>query len=181
MKSQTRLLLMLPVLAIAAWLAVFGDKTPVDQGEVFVPTRQVAVESVSAPAQESLPVPATLDESPPPGQVRRLASRENFAEHAMANEDLFGSQGAEPPVAAVPEVPPPPPPPPEPPFVFIGRMLEAGRWHVFLERNGANYVLVAGAEADGFRVDAISEREVRLTQKATKAQFVIPIDGEKKD
>ena len=60
-------------------------------------------------------------------------------------------------------------------------MLDGGRWQVFLERNGFSYVLGAGAEADGFRIDAVSEREVRLTRKADKAGFVIPIDGEKKD
>lgn len=179
MKSQTRLLLMLPVLAIAAWLALFGDKTPVDQDEMLAPPRPAAAESASAPAQESPPVPVVIEESLPPGQVRRLASREHLAEQATASKDLFGGQGAEPPPpAAAPEAPPPPP---EQPFVLIGRMLEAGRWHVFLERNGASYVLAAGGEADGFRVDAISEREVRLTQKADKAKFVIPIDGEKKD
>ncbi|WP_101943939.1 hypothetical protein [Uliginosibacterium sp. TH139] len=178
MSSRQRLLLMLPLLAIAGWLALFGDKTPPEE-QVAMPSR-----GISAPAAASPGAPAAEAVSEPeearPGQVKRLGARMGLVERGQRSTDLFSGTGSAPPPPA-PAENTPPPPPPEQPFILIGRMLEAGRWQVFLERNGVAWALREGEVADGFKLVKVSSNEVRLLRETDKTELVIPIDGDKRD
>ena len=183
MNSRNRVLLMLPVLAIATWLALFGDKTPEGE-EVVAP--------VAAPAGGGALVEAPVDpeagvEDPAitgerdVGQIRRVGGRAGLVNEGEVVDLFAGTQqaGGE----SSPEAAPPPPPPEAPPrpFVLIGRMFDQGQWVVFLEREGRTHVLRAREVAEGYRVDALTLTEIRLTQLVDNSRFVIPIDGEKKE
>lgn len=174
--KQKRLVLMLPLLAIAAWLALFGDKTPVD--EVAEPTR-----ASSAASSEAVPASSDASESPvvhaaAEGDVLRVAPRERVS--AMIDSadmrDLFAS--SVPPPPPVDPQAAPPPPPPVLPFVYIGRELEQSRWRYFLEKNGQVYVLSAGEQAEGFKLEKAGNGELALVELSTQARHVIAIDGD---
>ena len=174
-----RVLIMAPFLLVAAWLALFGDKTPSGGGEVVAPvaaTPRAAQSEVEAPLDN----PAITGEADS-AQVRRLRDRVNLGELENGPKvDLFSAQGGNPNPVQV-AAPPPPPPPLTQPFVLIGRMYDRDHWLAFLENQGKTHVVQAGEVVDGFRIDAVSAQEIRLTQLVDKSKFVIPIDGEKKD
>lgn len=175
-----RMLIMLPFLLAAAWLALFGDKTPSGGGEVVAPiaaAARVAQSDTEAPVEN----PAITGEADS-NQVRRLRDRVNLGELENGPKvDLFSAQGGSPNPAPVAEAQPQPPPPPTQPFVLVGRMYDQDHWVAFLESQGRTHVVQAGEVVDGFRIDAVSGREIRLTQLVDKSKFVIPVDGEKKD
>lgn len=180
MNQNMRWIMWSLALAVAGWLAIFGDKTPSDELVEVVPVRPQSPALAGEVADGAAPVtpqPETLL----PGQLMRLGKRTTLDAVTQNGIDLFAlaanQEAASPPSDPEPTAPPPP----EQPFVLIGRMLDSGRWHAFLERDGASYVLAAGDEAAGYRIDAISKTEVRLTRLADKARLVIPIDGDMRD
>jgi len=179
LNDRKRLLIMLPVLGIAAWLAFFGDKAPVDKGfaSAVVPARPantaarpqgVVAGVVTTPAPENLSAAPSS-----PREEIKLA----LAKPPVAN--LFGSPApVAPPVANVvnDEAPPPPPPPH---FTVIGSVLKDGRFNVFLDKDNQTYVATPGAVIDGNRVDVVKSDQVQLFNLSTKTTQIIPIEGDK--
>lgn len=180
MKSNKRLLIMLPVLLIAAWLAFFGDKTP--RGEVAEPTRSAPAAAVT----ESRPAVAQIDAapaSPAPGGMLRLVSREGLGKK-IESEDMHNLFMAK-------EPPPPPtppqseqqksaPPPPVMPFHYIGRELLDGAWRYFLEKNGQTYVVARGDQVEGFLLDSENDTQIGLVDVATSTHFTVQVDDAQK-
>lgn len=182
MTRNQRLVLMLPVLGVAAWLAVFADKTPVEN--------QAGMSSVAPTTSQSAGVDeadAALEDvassSTEATGVVRLRDRKYLI--ALQNEPLVNLFGAPNQSASGEQqaeaAPPPPPPPPSQPFVYIGRMRAQNSWVVFLEREGQMHVAKPKDLLDGFRVDAVDEQEIRLTQLSDQYKFVITVGDEKKD
>lgn len=61
-------------------------------------------------------------------------------------------------------------------FRVLGKKQEAGRWEVFLERDGRTLFAQAGAELEGgFRVDVIDPPTMKLTHVATNTPINISI------
>lgn len=171
MNGRLRLGLLLAALAVAGWLAVFGDKTPPG---TLVEARVEGAPPRATPAAPPAVVIAPEDDVPP-GQVRRLPRRAGWYEDALAGNDLFA-----PPVREAGAVAPAaPPPPPEPPFRLIGRMAEAGQWTYFLEREHAAHALRVGDEAAGFRLSAASAQELVFTRLADRARFTLALDAQR--
>ncbi|GAB4058532.1 hypothetical protein [Uliginosibacterium sediminicola] len=161
MNERTRMLLLLPVLGIAAWLALFGDKSHPGSEEVAL-FRGGSAQS-TAPRSEAAP----------------LSARESLSKALAETEpnNLFpvvapaGGATAE-------QAPPPEAEAPPPTFVVIGRMLRDGHWNVFLDRDNQTYVATAGAEISGFKVLAIEPKQVLLRDLSTQSNLIIPIEGE---
>lgn len=183
MSANKRVLLMLPVLAVVGWLALFGDKTPNK-------TTVAAAVDVAGPAQAAADPQQSAADGPDadamePGTVRKLRARTYLTDYENAPKiDLF--QGR--PVDAPPpeeekkdDTPPPPPPKPPQPFTVIGRMLDDAGWIVFVEHAGRSYVARTGSMVEGFRFDQVEARQVRLTNLANQEEYVIPVGDDKKE
>lgn len=182
MNAKLRMGLLGGGFAVAAWLAIFGDKTPTNA--------PVAVRATPAAASAQGPEAATAETAPAvavveddvPGQVRRLHPRRGWFEKASSGRDLFGVPAPKQPPPEESNVPPAQPP--VPPFHLIGRLEEQGHWSYFLERDGAAYVLVPGGEAAGFRLEADSDdilKFVRLSDRQETTLVVTSNANNKKE
>lgn len=169
MKVNRRLLMLGALLLVAAWLALFGDKTP--SGTVAEPVARAAPPAPPVAAADPVPTEDTAAIEQP---VPRSAV---VAAPATAEEsDLFAPE-------FVPKPPPPPPPPqqaPPPPVLklsFIGKQLADGKWAAFFERNGQVLVGHEGAVLDEYRLDAIRDNEVVVTDQQNRVTHIIPTEG----
>ncbi|MFT3737039.1 MAG: hypothetical protein QM776_18845 [Rhodocyclaceae bacterium] len=169
--DQKRVLFLLPVAAIAAWLAFFADKTP--NGEIAEPVAR----SSNAGQVESGQVAASGAEAPPvessaPAGFAREGVRALLDQDSPVN--LFGN--GRPPEPERPQVQEPQAPTPD--FRFIGRMLRDGRWNVFLDSDKSTYVVTPGSVIKDYRVEAVQSNQVQLTHLPTKSTHIIPIEGD---
>lgn len=188
MTGNRRILLLLPVLAIAGWLALFGDKTPSKAPVASAVNVAAPVAQASAPAGDAPADSATenLDEAPAdPTTVHKLRVRTYLTGYENAQKiDLFQGRPVDappPPEEKKDDAPPPPPPKPPQPFTVIGRMLDDTGWIVFVEHAGRSYVARTGSVVEGFRFDAVESRQIRLTNLADKEEYVIPVGDDKKE
>jgi len=185
MSSKQRLLILLPILLIAGWLALFGDKTPssgADEG-VVAPVRHVQAAESEPQATPSTTNEAVITGQLDSSQVMRLRDRAYLAalENA-AQTDLFPGSGAgDAPTAQSAPEPTEEAPPAAAPFTLIGRVYDNDHWKYFLEHDGKTYVAQVGSVMDGFRLQAVTSTEIRLIQLSDKTNIVIPWDGDKKD
>lgn len=155
-----RRILMAAALAIAAWLALFGDKTPTDS--IAEPVARAA----DRPAQNSTPVQA--DKSPHEPVILALQSRDTLVGGASADKPangLFDSQNWTPPPPPPPKPAPPPPPTAPPlPFTYLGKKIEDGVWEVYLSQGEQTLIARAQSTIDGiYRVESIQPPTLSLT------------------
>lgn len=187
MNDRKRLLIMLPILGIAGWLAFFGDKAPVGKDTevvgAVVPARSRSTTpraatslagTVTSPAGSAS---APLETAPPVPSSPREAIKLALAKPPAAN--LFGAPPPPPaPAKAVVDDEAPPAPPP-PHFTVIGSVLKDGRFNVFLDKDNQTYIAAPGAVLDGNRVDVVKSDQVQLFNLSTKTTQIIPIEGDK--
>jgi len=186
MKAEhKRLVLMLPVLAVAGYLALFGDKTPT--GGAAMPTERHAG-PLAAGVRSDVTAPAATGQSAQAvaasGAELPLRARIRQSLDAGAGGNLFAppvnvaaqQQAAAAAAAAAADEGPPVP---APGFTYIGRMFRGGNWWVFLDKNGQTYVAFPGTEIDGFRVDSIKSDMIQLYHVPSKSTHIIPIEGDK--
>lgn len=187
MSGNRRVLLLLPVLAVAGWLALFGDKTPSKAPVSSAVAVAAPAASASAPAGDG-PTDAAGDAqddaAADPTTVHKLRVRTYLTDYENAPKiDLFQGRpvDAPPPEEKKDDTPPPPPPKPPQPFTVIGRMLDDAGWIVFVEHAGRSYVARTGSMVEGFRFDSVEARQVRLTNTADHEEYVIPVGDDKKE
>lgn len=182
-QSRKRWWLWLPLLAMAFWLALFGDKTPTG-GAVSAPTS-----TSHAPKQtgERLPLPArTSSAAATYSTIAPTATTPFVLDPLIPRSELILSRKAvariggnlfasgswspplPPPLAATVNIAPPAVPPapaaPKLPFTFVGKKLEAGAWEVFLTRGEQSYVVHEGSVIDNtYRIDNITPPNISLT------------------
>ncbi len=176
-KIQGKHLVMGAVLVVAAWLALFGDKTPDDQSAT-------AVVAASAPKLNHAPAAAHESAGQRQGSgkhkperdvpILALVARNDLI--SVGHADLAGHQSTEvstlfsthswvPPVA-VDTKPVEPPAPVAPPlkFKYLGKKQEDGVWEVYLAQNDNVYIAqVQGVIDNKYRIDAITPNAVMLT------------------
>jgi hypothetical protein len=188
LRVNRRWIVLLGALAVAAWLAVFGDKRP--NGEVVqaaaanrpaAPTgpallaRSGAVASVSKTERIQSSQPSASDlEAPLPRDWLIV----DGAQHG-GNGNLFAAGSWTPP--------PPPPPPPQPapppaapavPYTVIGKKLESDQWEVYLTHGQMNLIAKVGDVLEGaYRVDAIQPPQMSLTYLPLKQAQNLDIGG----
>lgn len=170
--SNRRWLLWAPLLAVAAWLAFFGDKSPTSGAAVSLPTRP-------APADIALPTRAPTaetvkPETPKADVLAALVPRERLIPQGQAAAADSG-KAARDPFSARNWNPPPPPPTiaPQPaaaptapplPYAFIGKKQEGETWEVYLTRGEQAFVAREGEVLEGnYRVDRIQPPTLTLT------------------
>ncbi|MFI4940284.1 MAG: hypothetical protein ACHP7O_08100 [Burkholderiales bacterium] len=179
---------MLAALAIAAWLVLFGDKTP--EADLAEPV----VRPASSPAPSALGVTAGLHRTGEPaaqhGHAERAAHTapivlalrvrapqiEGADSAGELNADdakgLFSSQAWVPPAVAAAaaakkaaaEAPPPPPEAPPLPFKYVGQQTGGGQFEIYLSRGEEVFVVREHSVIEGtYRVDSINPKQLTLT------------------
>jgi hypothetical protein len=161
---KLRHILLGAALAVAAALAIFGDKTP--QSEV--------AEAVVRPARPAAaPVSARIERVAGKGgdpAILRLRPRETLIgdgadRFGATDNDVFARQDwTPPPPPPAPAPPPPPPSAPPLPFTYLGKSVGDGAWEVYLARGERTYIVREKEVIDGmYRVDAIAPPILTLT------------------
>jgi hypothetical protein len=171
-----RVLIMLPVLLIAAYLAFFGDKTP--NNGVAEPVARPATRAINEQPTNVAAAPAAEEhDSQSRDGIARLATRDALKTELASHDDadIFALALSEAPPTK-PTVAPPPPPPPVP-FVFVGKKYEDGKWTVFFEHDNRISIAQEGSTVEGFHVDAIRPNEIELTDSQVQAKHIIPTPG----
>lgn len=161
--------LWLPLFGLAAWLALFGDRSP--DGDAAAVSLPVHAEAPAAPRASSRP--AVGPSSQAAESLETLVSRDQLlagepeapaGAPAGAKRDLFSTRNWNPP--------PPPPPPavvpapmaPPLPFAFLGKKLEGQSWEVYLSRGEQTFIVREGQTFDGaYRIDKIAPPVLTLT------------------
>jgi len=170
---NSRHLLMIAGVAIAGWLALFGDKTP--ESEIAEPlpaarpTKAVAVAKTAAGSKSTAPRAAAADVAAngKTTAILALQSRESLIRDGRnaAGGALFNRQSWTPP-------PPPPlkpsemPPPVAPPlpFAYLGKKFEDGAWEVYLARGDKTVIVRPQSVIEGqYRVERIVPPTLSLT------------------
>ena len=189
-----RRLLLCSLLVVAAYLAVFGDKTPNDRpaGDVVqpAPARVKGRAGPGGPAwtpAEKRPAVSRL----PAGkavstlEVAALVPRDKLipAPPAPGDEqfgrDLFPALSwAPPPPKPLPPAKPPPPMAPPVPFVYLGKKLEGGQWEAYLGRGEDVFIVREGMKLEGiYEVKSIKPPTLTLVYVPLKQAQTISIGG----
>lgn len=167
-----RRILLVAALAIAAWLALFGDKTPSDS------IAEPVVHAAAHATQDKSP--AQADKSPHEPVILALQPRDTLIGGASADKPangLFDSQSWTPPPPPPPKPAPPPPPTAPPlPFTYLGKKIEDGVWEVYLSQGEQTLIVRAQSTIDGlYRVESIQPPTLSLTYLPLKQTQTLTI------
>ena len=173
---KARHIIMTAGLAIAAWLAFFGDKTsPTEIAEPIIRSSEPA----ALPVVTTAPPIANVEQE---SIILALQPRDTLIGGAQIEKPyagLFGSQTWAPPPPPPPKpLPPPPPTAPPLPFTYLGKKLEDGAWEVYLARNDKTFIVNAQTIIEGtYRVDAIKPPTLSLTYLPLNQVQTLTIGG----
>jgi hypothetical protein len=168
------------LLGVAAWLALFGDKTPSAGAAdaVVQPSARVA-SSVTAV------MPRAAAASSP--TLLALVPRESLWATEGANapvSDLFAASGpaaatsAPAPAASAPAASAAPPTPPPLPFTYVGKRFDGKAWEVFLSQGEQTLIVHEGMVIDGqYRVESIKPPVLVLRYLPLSQQQNIAVGG----
>lgn len=174
-----RWIILLSLLGISGWLALFGDKTP-------TPLLSSNT-SAAAPSAPSAPSTFWTTQAPEPqkqptaivsGTIMPLVSRKVLMAKAGQQRNLFGSTSWAPPA--------PPAPPPSPvvattpplPFTYLGKKYEIGQWEVFLGSGDQTFIVQEGSTVnEQYHIDAIKPPTLTLTYLPLNQVQTLPIGG----
>jgi len=176
-RSGQRWWLWLPLLAVAFWLAIFGDKAPAG-AEISQPTRPRAAAPAVADAVAGTPTEPT---------VVALLGRDALYPRSSPDADSskprdpFSSRSwAPPPTPAAAPVAAPAPTAPPLPYAFIGKKFESGQWEVFLSRGEQSFVARPGQTLEGsYRVERIAPPSLTLTYLPLGQEQTLAIGDER--
>lgn len=166
--SQRRWWIWLPLLALAFWLAAFGDKTPISEDR---PTVARPLDPAMLPRTTVNTAAAKVSTSPSLTPLQVLTARNQLIlpdqPKGQSQRDLFASNSWSPPVLppkALPPAPPIPPSAPLLPFTFIGKKFDGITWEVYLAQGEKSHLLREGNLIDTtYRVDKIAPPLLSLT------------------
>lgn len=183
-----RHLLLLSLLLLAVYLALFGDRTP--QGEpadgVVQPTpargRSPSGASATAPAaNRPLLARPGAGTSPATTEVAALIPRDQLIPAAgddQATRDLFPSLSWTPPPPKEVPLPKAKPVAPPIPFAYLGKKLEGEQWEVYLGRGDEVLIVREGMDLAGtYQVKSIKPPTLTLLYLPLKQLQTIPIGG----
>lgn len=179
MSGSRRWALWSVLLAVAAWLALFGDKTP--PGVAAPGVRGAPVTPTQRSAAKPAAPPAAARSSGAVEAIEALRPRKPASgEIAPPVADLFRNAiwRAPPPPAAAPPplVGPEQVPVPPQPYRVIGKKLQADAWEVFLGRGDASFIARVGDTVEGlWRVEQIEPPTLRFTHLPSGQQQTLDI------
>jgi len=61
------------------------------------------------------------------------------------------------------------------PFRYIGKMIDNGQLAVFLQKGNESYTVMQGERVGDYRIDSISENEIRFTYLPMKTKQTLPL------
>lgn len=61
------------------------------------------------------------------------------------------------------------------PFRYIGRMIDNGQLAVFLQKGDESYTAMEGERVGDYRIDKITENEIRFTYLPMKTKLTLPL------
>jgi hypothetical protein len=189
---KARHIVMLAALAITAWLASFGDKTP--SGGVAEPVKRPA-SSKSASAPHSVATATNVDnvsgsgsaaesgasskqKHKPEVEILALRDRTELIGGASSGNggNLFTSQSWAPPPPPVKAGPPPPPTAPAMPFTFLGKKHEDATWEVYLAHSETTLIVREGSMIEGtYRVESIKPPLLTVIYLPMNQRQTLPI------
>jgi hypothetical protein len=177
-RTRARWLTLSALVLVAAWLAIFGDKTPT--GSVPLSAPMVAPHGPSSIASRPQAAPQTTALTTL--SIERLLPREALVgqsdKAASPRADLFSSRSwalpvaltSGPPASAASSMAPPLP------FEVIGKKFEAGRWEVYLSRADKSLIVSDGMEIDDtYQVDKIVPPLIRIVYRPLMAVQILDI------
>ena len=178
--ARSRWWLWVPLLVLALWLALFGDKSPAGDTGISQPTRAPGATKAAPVAQTSIQHTAPADiavliELLPRAQLASPAPQQD-ATAKVPSRDLFSAHSWTPPRAAPVAAPPAPPSAPALPYVYLGKKLETGAWEVYLGRGEQSFIAREGLVLEGiYRVDQIEPPSLTLTYLPLNQAQTLPI------
>ncbi len=167
---RIRWLVLVSLLLVAGWLAIFGDKTP-SGGLVAEPSPAHAHDSVGASRTSALPPRAKADAagaaSAPQARLAALLDRRQAwpVSAGKPGVDIFSSTSWAPPAPVRPvasdQVQAPVAPPV--PYEVLGKSQESGKWTVFLSKAGQTVIAREGDVLEGiYEVRKIAPPQLTL-------------------
>ena len=184
--------------AIAAWLAFFGDKTPASEiAEPASRPESAAVAVAGAPGMTPKPLQTSATVLAASAEraageragerapvILALQERDTLirdGRNAQQLDTLFNSQSWTPAPPAPPKMKKLPPPPPVAPpltLTYLGKKLEDGVWEVYLGRAEKTFIVRAQSVIEGnYRVDSIIPPTLSLTYLPLKQVQRLTIGG----
>lgn len=177
-----RWMMLLSLLGISGWLALFGDKTPTP----------LFSSDTSAAAQSAPSVPSTFEtaQAPEPqkqpattanGTIMPLIPRKSLMAGAGPQRNLFNSVSWAPPAH-----PAPPPTPvvattPPLPFTYLGKKHEIGQWEVFLGAGDQTFIVQEGSTVnEQYHINSIKPPTLTLTYLPLNQVQTLSIGGNDK-
>jgi hypothetical protein len=195
---KARHLLLAGGVAVAGWLAIFGNKAPdgdiaepvVRSQTATAPTEATVSRLASVPASTSAkavsPTRSSAAAKPASAaEILVLRPREELiggARTADANA-LFASQNWAPPPPSLPQQKTEPAPEAVPtapplPFTYLGKKSEDGKWEVYLARGDQTYIVREHSVIDPmYRVDSIKPPALSVTYMPLNEIQVLTIGG----
>jgi hypothetical protein len=172
-------LILFTLLVVAAWLALFGDKTPYDQNgaDVVAPLPARSARGPGGNASRH----GKAEKAALALEVAALIPREQLiptATDGRGRGDLFPPFSWTPPPRPVPErsTNPPPPMAPPVPFVYLGKKSEAGQWEAYLGRGEQVFIVREGMTLDGiYKVKSLTPPTLTLIYLPLRQSQTIPI------
>ena len=124
--------------------------------------------SLSAPVEPAARVDTRieLDLAKLEGRAGEAPKADPFAQNSFA--PAAPAADAKPPAPAKPSAPPLP-------FAYVGKMIEDGKLAVFLARGEENFSVSAGDTIGEYRVDAVTQNEIRFTYLPLKTKQSLPL------
>jgi hypothetical protein len=182
-----RHMLMAAGLAVAAWLAVFGDKKPAADIAEPIARASAPVGIATAPAV-SREGQAGRDTNSGKGKsdlvILALLPRETLigagdVGNPARNDRLFANQSwTPPPPLPPPPVAPPPPAAPPLPFTYLGKKVEDSIWEAYLARGDQTFIVREQTVIEGtYRVDSIKPPTLSLTYLPLNQVQTVTIGG----
>lgn len=163
---KRRHLVLIIGLALAATIAIFGDKTPAgDVAEAVVRPAAKTTGAGRPPPKPGATVAEIRIDSLRP-RSKPATGEELGATPGTADNALFGTQSWIPPAPLVvaPVAVPVAPSAPPLPFIYLGKSLTDGNWEVFLGRGDRSIIVHDKSVIDAtYRVDAIRPPLLLLT------------------
>lgn len=145
-----RWIALLTLLGGAAWLALFGDKTPAG---VIVAAPATTVADSHAPRSSTRPTSESALLVLVPREQLFAQTGDRTGSNPFASRDW--SPAPAPARAHVVAPPAPAPVAPDLPFVYVGKKLQDGEWEAYLVREDKTLIVRQGTVIDDYRIERI--------------------------
>lgn len=154
----------IPVLVLALVASVVTGREKPSQAPLQPASRIDARVSAKAAVDPELDLAGLARDQ---GSEQLAPAADPFARLSFAAPKPARAEGA-----AAPEAPAGPP---ALPFTYLGKMVEDGKVRVFLARGSESHTVLAGATLGEYRVDKVSDTQVRFTYLPMKSRHTLDI------